>query len=111
MRPWRRLTGLPYGSLPGADIGVRLLEQTAGSAGPIETVPTQYDLYFEGKQIGGVSAIGAGKDRWVVGRTLSYPYMGRHQEFVVEKLTPEGGRVRAELGIIKGARTPKTGGG
>ena len=62
-----------------------------------DTEPMQYDLYFEGKQIGGISAIGAAIDAWVVGHAFAYPYMGEKRVFVVEKLTPEGGRVRADL--------------
>ena len=67
----------------------------------IEAEPMQFDLYFEGKHIGGISAIGAANDAWVVGHTVSYPYMGKHREFVVEKLTPEGVRVRVDLGVIQ----------
>jgi len=57
----------------------------------------QYDLYLEGEHIGGISSIGEAMAAWAVGRTFQYPYQGKKQEFVVERLTPEGGRMRADL--------------
>ena len=57
----------------------------------------QYDLYLDGEHVGGISAIGANKQAWVVGHTFSYPYQGKKREFVVERLTLEGGRVRVNL--------------
>ena len=33
----------------------------------------------------------------MVGYTFSYPYQGKKREFVVERPTPEGGRMRVDL--------------
>ncbi len=57
----------------------------------------QYDLYLDDQHVGGISAIGAVEQLWVVGYTFSFPYQGKKREFVVERLTPEGGRVRVDL--------------
>ncbi len=57
----------------------------------------QYDLYLDDEHMGGISAIGAAEGLWVEGYTFSYPYQGKKREFVVERLTPEGGRVRVDL--------------
>lgn len=57
----------------------------------------QYDLYLDGEHMGGISAIGANEQAWVVGHTFSYPYLGKKRDFVVERLTPEGGRIRVDL--------------
>ena len=57
----------------------------------------QYDLYLDGEHMGGISAIGANKQAWVIGRTFSYLYQGKKREFVVDRLTPEGGRIRVDL--------------
>lgn len=57
----------------------------------------QYDLYLDGEHMGGISAIGANEQAWVVGHTFSYPYLGKKRDFVVERLAPEGGRIRVDL--------------
>ena len=56
----------------------------------------QYDLYLGGDHIGGISAIGGAAKAWV-GHTVSYPYQGKKRDFVIELLTPEGGRIRVDL--------------
>ena len=58
----------------------------------------QYDLYLDDKHLGGISAIGAAEKTWVIGHTFSYPYQGKKRDFVVERLTPESGRIRVDLG-------------
>ena len=63
----------------------------------LETEPMQYDLYLDGELIGGISAIGAAAQAWIVGYKFFYPYNGAKRQFIVERLTPEGGRVRAKL--------------
>ena len=57
----------------------------------------QYDLYLDDKHMGGISAIGAVEQLWVVGYTFSFPYQGKKRDFVVELLTPEGGRIQVDL--------------
>ena len=57
----------------------------------------QYDLYLDGEHMGGISAIGAAENAWVVGHTFSYPHQGKKRDFIVQRLTPEGGRIRADL--------------
>ena len=47
--------------------------------------------------MGGIRAIGAAEKAWVVGHTFSYPYQGKKGDLIVERLTPEGGRIRADL--------------
>ena len=57
----------------------------------------QYDLYLDDKHLGGISAIGAGEQAWVVGYAFSYPFQGKKRDFAAERLTPEGGRIRVDL--------------
>ena len=57
----------------------------------------QYDLFLDDEHMGGISAIGAAEEFWVVGHTFSYPYPGKKGDFLVERLTPEGGHIRVDL--------------
>ena len=68
----------------------------------LENDPVQYDLYLDDEHIGGISVIGEAKNVWWVGHKFSYPWKGSKPEFVLERLTPEGGRVRADLFILEG---------
>ena len=56
----------------------------------------QYDLYLDGEHIGGISAIKAAAQAWAVGYKFVYPFKGA-REFVVDRLTPEGGRMQVDL--------------
>ena len=57
----------------------------------------QYDLYLDHEHIGGISAIGDAMTAWAVGHRFLYPYQGEKREFIVDQLTPENGRMRADL--------------
>ena len=38
---------------------------------------------------------------WVVGHRFRYPHLGSKEEFIVEELIREGGRVRANVLIVE----------
>ena len=91
----------------GDTIAVRLIRKGAGHEGlPLRATQRKpkpnrgntviYDFYLQDQRIGELDLVIPGKE----GREYPIPYQGEIRNFVVERVTPTGDRMRADVRLV-----------